>query len=269
MNSGMDLKLDTTAYNFYKLRKYQLSSLKIQAELTSFNQVNQFIPFFYRISFVNKIVHRLIPIKSLVKYYSAVGKIVIEKEHYKFDPAILDIKKDIFLRGFWQNEKYFNDIRPAIRQDFQLKDGLASSYYSNIHRDIQAVSSVSIHIRRGDFLNIPRFAVCSNDYYMKAMAYIAERVSDPIFYVFSDDLPWVKENFRSERPVIFVERCNLDCEELLLMSACKHHIIANSTFSWWGAWLGTDDSIVIAPANWFTDGQNLHDFIPEHWVKME
>ena len=131
-----------------------------------------------------------------------------------------------------------------------------------------------MHIRRGDYLldkNLSLFTTCTHDYYYKAEALIAEKSFSPTFFIFSDDIEWVKKNIPFNHPVVFVTDSNLtDYQELMLMSACKHNIIANSTFSWWGAWLNNNtEKIVITPQKWFTtQTMNEKDLIPPTWIKI-
>lgn len=267
INNGIDFKLDTNLYTNKSLRKYQLFQLNIKAQQATFDETNHLLPYYYRRGLMSKVINRYF--KNLLRdYYLSTGKIIKEKENYHFDPDILTINKSVFLCGYWQNEKYFDDIRALIKQEFQLKDGIASNYFQKIQKDILWTNSISIHIRRGDILGHSEKYIYLDDYFKKAMNYILNRMEDAVFYVFSDDLIWARENIKSTRPVVYVDSCGNDCEDLLLMSACKHHIIANSTFSWWGAWLGSEDSIVVSPSTWFTDGRKTYDFIPERWLRL-
>jgi hypothetical protein len=140
-------------------------------------------------------------------------------------------------------------------------------------KKISQSKSVSIHIRRTDYVSNPntrRFhGICDMDYYYKAVKMIAGKVHSSNFFLFSDDINWVKENFRIKYPTIFVDHIGSDAEELLLMSLCKHNIIANSSFSWWGAWLNRNLSkIVIAPKKWFKVNVNERDIVPQEWIRI-
>ncbi|MEI6553564.1 MAG: alpha-1,2-fucosyltransferase, partial [bacterium] len=136
-------------------------------------------------------------------------------------------------------------------------------------------NSISIHIRRGDYISNQEannfHGSCSIDYYTEAINIIKGKVSNPIFFVFSDDIAWVKENLKSDIVATWVSEYNLDnTEDLLLMSFCKHQIIANSSFSWWGAYLNRNiNKIVIAPKKWIANkGYNTDEITPSSWIKL-
>jgi hypothetical protein len=178
--------------------------------------------------------------------------------------------------GYWQSFKYFTAIRDLLISEIKLRD--STIIPSDIYDDLLNSNSVSVHIRRGDYLaksNRSIYCTCDSEYYKKAITYIKSLVPDPVFYIFSDDLSWVKENFTffSESRVKYVK---YDFEpsssiDLFLMKSCKHNIIANSTFSWWAAWLNSNaDKIVIAPAKWYFGRLNetTNDLIPSEWIRL-
>ena len=162
-----------------------------------------------------------------------------------------------------------------MRREFVIK--YQQDAQSQMFSDrIQSTESVSLHVRRADYiqnaLTNKIHGTCDQDYYDRAIRYIAERVIDPHFFIFSDEPEWVKENLKIDFPMTVVD-CNdasRNYEDLRLMSTCKHNIIANSSFSWWGAWLNPNpDKLVITPEQWFNDKKrNTKDLIPEQWVKM-
>lgn len=145
-----------------------------------------------------------------------------------------------------------------------------------VAQNILSVNAVSLHVRRGDYvsnLTINQFhGTCSLEYYNQAIAQIAKKVETPHFFVFSDDPEWVKSNLKIDYSITIVDHNNADknYEDIRLMSLCKHHIIANSSFSWWGAWLCRNpNKIVIAPLKWFNDKSiNTTDLIPDGWIKI-
>jgi len=210
---------------------------------------------------------------------------VIKYKGYDFDPNILNLSGNFYLDGYWQSEKYFSakggsasggkDTENIIRKELTLKE-LLSSKYSELINNIKNSNSVSIHIRRGDDITNKKFSKVYNlldkEHYQKAVRFIAEKINDPRFFIFSDDIEWVKQNLDIPYSKIFVSNANetKDCEELILMSLCKHNITANSSFSWWGAWLNQNHSkIVISPDKWFNDKiGNAKDLIPENWIKL-
>ena len=139
---------------------------------------------------------------------------------------------------------------------------------------MQQVNAVSVHVRRGDYVNNKNanafHGVCSPEYYRKAIELIAKRVDSPKYFVFSDDIEWVKEHIEIPNAVFVSQKDIADHEELVLMSKCKHAIIANSSFSWWGAWLNANpNKLVIAPKQWVSDSRvNTVDAIPAEWVRI-
>jgi len=190
-----------------------------------------------------------------------------------FRPQVLDWTGDIFLDGYWQSPRYFDEIRDVLLQDLQLKDGFgpAAERYAG---QIRSSAAVSLHVRRGDYIKNPRvlkeFGVCSTEYYTAAMKTIEAAVPSPTYFVFSDDIAWVKEHLPVGSSAVFIEGTGItDVEELMLMSLCQHNIIANSSFSWWGAWLNQhDDKIVVAPSPWFNTSTYDPDLIPPTWTQL-
>lgn len=193
-------------------------------------------------------------------------------------PVFETIKGNVIMSGYFQNEKYFKGAEEDIRNDFTFRHAL-SEKNKEIAQQFAATGSVSVHIRRGDYVQnanaASNFVTCDASYYEKAVAYICEKISNPSFYIFSDDFDWVKENLNfGNHPVSFVDwnRGGKSHIDMQLMSLCKHNITANSSFSWWGAWLNANpDKIVVCPGKWFQDEKKnamLKDFYPEEWTMM-
>ncbi|MBZ9664915.1 alpha-1,2-fucosyltransferase [Pseudomonas sp. LMG 31766] len=192
---------------------------------------------------------------------------------FNYWPGMRLVPGDCYLSGYWQSEKYFSDCVSIIRKDFAFKEPLGS-LNEELLKKITQKNSVSLHVRRGDYVayaNTSVYACCSIGYYKKAVDYIAAQVKDPVFFVFSDDPDWVKANLKFEYDHFYVSH-NKGTEsynDMRLMSRCDHHIIANSSFSWWGAWLNPCiDKIVIAPEAWFVNGTDASDLCPEAWIKL-
>lgn len=203
---------------------------------------------------------------------------VIKEKGNAFDQNILNAPKNAYLIGYWQSEKYFKSIENVIRQDLTFKEPQDEKYQGLLNRIMES-NSVSVHIRRGDYLlekNLRLFTACTPDYYLRAEKFISKKISLPELFIFSDDIEWVRQNVPFRFPVTFVSESGLtlanksDYQELMLMSACKHNIIANSTFSWWGAWLNNNpQKIVVTPQRWFVNSVvDESDLIPPEWVKM-
>lgn len=179
-----------------------------------------------------------------------------------------------YLMGYWQSERYFKDFAEILRADFRFKSPL-----DGVNRDIagrmQACQSVSLHVRRGDYVSHAATAkilnVCSLNYYRKAIDYVAAHVAEPSFFVFSDDPQWTQENLKIGFPAEYVDgnRGQRSYIDMQLMSLCKHQIIANSSFSWWGAWLNPNTGKhVVAPTEWFRNGTDDSDLVPTEWARV-
>lgn len=195
-----------------------------------------------------------------------------------FDPAIAAIHGPAWIDGYFQTEQYFADIAPLIRAEFAPKappDPENARWLAEIEAEPRAVS---LHVRRGDYVRNARFAArhgtCTPDYYARAVAHITERMgATPVIYAFSDDPEWVRDNLHlpAEIRIPGHNDASRNVEDLRLMAACRHHVIANSSFSWWGAWLNpAPDKIVTAPARWYADPATVNpDIWAEGWVRIE
>ena len=177
--------------------------------------------------------------------------------------------------GSWISEQYFKDIEDIIRKELTIKTPQTGKN-KEIAEMILNTESVSLHIRRGDYVTDPAnrelYSTCNLDYYARCFEYMANRLKSPYVFVFSDDISWVKENLKSSFPLTFVDHNTglTGYEDMRLMSQCKHNIIANSSFSWWGAWLNTNpEKIICAPKEfirlWNFDTK---DIVPDEWVKL-
>ncbi len=216
--------------------------------------------------------------RKLFKYHERTKpiysrKFVIEPD-FTFCPDILKIKDNCYLSGSWQSEKYFIDKEDVIRKELALKNEMSADANEWIEK-IKKCNSISLHIRRGDYVTSPvanqYHGTCNIGYYEKAIDFILKKTDVPEFFIFSDDIEWAKHNLRIKSPVHFVSDIKIpDYEELMLMSGCRHNIIANSSFSWWGAWLNDNLSkIVIAPQAWFyVKNKNIKDLILKDWIMI-
>jgi hypothetical protein len=192
-----------------------------------------------------------------------------------FEERILSLPDNVCLFGYWLSEKYFADIAPLIREEFTLRDP-PEGENARLVAAMEAAPSVSLHVRRGDYVHDPEIhrihGTCSLEYYARAIDHIAHRVQGVRFFVFSDDLKWAEAHLPLPRPAEFVRHNQgpRAHEDIRLMSHCRHHVIANSGFSWWGAWLNPrPDKIVCAPARWFADApHDTRDVLPPSWVAL-
>jgi hypothetical protein len=189
----------------------------------------------------------------------------------------LKARKTCYLDGWFQSEKYVSPIAEQIRKELVFKEPLTDNYFIAIKEQIENTCSVSLHFRRGDYVENAKsntfHGVCSLDYYKNAANSVAEKTKNPHFFIFSDDIRWVMRNFELNFPTVFVEKSDENLlSDFRLMSLCKHNIIANSSYSWWAAWLNENENkIVIAPEKWFANAEKQSqttDLIPEKWHKM-
>lgn len=192
-------------------------------------------------------------------------------EHGIFQNAVYDTKECTFT-GYWQSYKYFEDIREDIVQDFAFEDG-EEKLITMINKIRCSNDFVSVHVRRGDYLNASDMYgnICTKEYYSKAIAYMKRVIKNPVFIFFSDDINWVKQEMQMAF-ALYVDKDMFDCYkpwyDMSLMSACSGNITANSSFSWWGAWLNQRQGhITVAPQKWL-NGAQCTDICPDNWVRM-
>ena len=277
IRNGIELKVDVSKYGTSEEpRAYQLMDFNITSTVASSKDLHYLgIPpwhnkgFFFRLR--RKIFRVLETRKPLIKQR------IFMEPYVPFCPEILKTGKNVLFIGDWQSEKYFKDIAEIIRNEFSLKIwGIeAQKIRDQITNEVRGIP-VSIHIRRGDKVSVKKFAnkyvLPSIEYYISAGTKIAQQIGKPVvYYIFSDDVEWVKENLQMLQPAVIVSRPGLrDAEDISLMSSCHHNITANSSFSWWGAWLNKNpNKIVVAPKKIFSsDALDDRDLIPESWVRI-
>lgn len=197
---------------------------------------------------------------------------IVFEPHFHYWPGILDVLGDIYLDGYWQSDKYFSSVETKVREN--LKFGLPFDDKNEVLAAlINNAESVSLHIRRGDFFKSASaksvHGVDLSEYYKNALDYVEDRLKNPHYFVFSDDPDWVRCNFKISEMFTVVSHNSggESYRDMHLMSICKHHVLANSTFSWWGAWLNkNEDKIVVAPSQWFANTTNTQDLLPKNWV---
>lgn len=198
----------------------------------------------------------------------------IREKFTGYDDSVFHAKGNLYLQGFWQSEKYFCDCKETIREEFCLVEQLDDENRAWADRILQSRNAVSVHIRRGDYLTVPinqaTFEELSMDYYNNGLKIMESLLGEMNVFVFSNDLPWAKANLACNAPMFFVDANdeNNGYKDMHLMSLCEHNIIANSTFSWWGAWLNRNrDKIVISPRKWFKrEEMNHDDILPDDWI---
>lgn len=257
---NVPLKLDTSAYFAGGARSYALGPYALKAEVLNASAV-----------------HRLMEPRCLGRWMDRLaGRIrpcCYQEPSFHFDHTLVDLEPPLLLDGYWQSERYFRPLR------FQLQSELSLSLEgpnATMAAAIATTNSVAVHVRRGDYLSNPAASVCHGtcppDYYRHA-AEIIEHSAGPVhYYLFGDDPAWARKalDFLSPATIVDINAPQGAHFDLELMRRCRHHIIANSTLSWWGAWLAdAGDKIVITPKRWFLDSaKDTRDLIPSSWHRI-
>ncbi|MCX2575931.1 alpha-1,2-fucosyltransferase [Pedobacter sandarakinus] len=211
---------------------------------------------------------------QISKYFTKMGiryfsKYIYQSENNEFIDFKAIKEANLYLDGYFQNENYFSSIRTRLLAEFKfptmsaINDVIAKEIYQDPH-------AVSVHVRRGDYLKpaIQAFhGILALEYYYQAKNEIEKAINSPNYYIFSDDIDWCRENLRFPGAKFVSNLSSAGWEDMYLMSCCKHNIVANSSYSWWGAWLNTNETkIVVAPKKWFV--QTETDIVPNQWIKV-
>ncbi len=263
-----DLRLDVSGFSNYQLHQgFELKRVfSCPAELATAVEVRRLL------GWQSGALARRILAKPA---FAALRRpeLVIEP-HFNYWTQFENAPDNAYLDGYWQSEKYFRGCEAEIRADFTFQPPLDESN-AELAAEISSINAVSLHVRRGDYARNPKtlavHGLCSPEYYRAAIDYLAERIDSPCFFVFSDDIRWAQENLGLNTPCRFVDHNQGEKSyvDMQLMSMCKHHIVANSSFSWWGAWLNSSSSkIVVAPRRWFANDTPTSDLVPATWVRL-
>lgn len=275
LKNNTKLKIDTTflddksgEHEVVTHRDLDLEIFKINLERATKEEVEYFNGKKYN-SFFGKIYNRL---QLLFR-----GKKLVIEDRTHFNNFILQLRGDYCIVGAWQNEKYFIDFKDDLKQEFVFKNPIEQ--ISNVlHQQILNTNSVCVNVRRGDYLTSPLYSktigALDIKYIRDSMSFIEEKTSNPVFYLFSDDVEWCKRNLNNSSNCVFVDHShagNKFANYLQLMTNCKHFIIPNSTFGWWAAWLGEKkDSLILAPKQWTReDYKKMNEVVPSRWVTIE
>jgi hypothetical protein len=248
-------------------REYNLSVFNIQENFATYEEIAKFQKYKRKPGRKWFLYNKLI----------ADNKKYFQEQQFHFDERVFGISNDCYLEGWWQTEKYFKDIEDVIRKEITVKSPQTGKD-AEMAKKIVSVNAVALHIRRGDYVNNPQnvdyFGNLGPNYYKKAVEIITEKFPNPHLFVFSDDHDWVKKNIILPYPTTYINHNGSDknYEDLRLMSQCKHFVIANSSFSWWGAWLAQNpNKIVIGPKKWFNNVKpsvKTDDIMPEDWIRI-
>lgn len=260
---GYKVKIDISAFETYKLHGgYFIDRYLIDIEPATPGELRRY--------------GALGIISKLRKKFGFKNNRLVEEETFFFDDRLMFPEDDTYIQGYFQSEKYFLKVREVILSQISLKNSL-STYGAGVQKEISMCKiSCSIHIRRGDYLTNSAtnkvHGVLDMEYYKKSIELLEKRFSNNIqYFVFSDDIEWVVDNLNIKNS-IFIASDQGRCpnEDIFLMSLCDHNIIANSSFSWWGAWLNQNlEKIVISPEKWFNDASlSAKDLLPKEWIHL-
>jgi hypothetical protein len=261
---GLEIVADTTAFESDGKREFALNKFpNTKLELISREKFNKVF---------SDYCNRNIAIKLINKFFPKTNMYFKEQNEDIYDENVFRLKNKI-IDGYFQNEKYFLKIRNQILNELEfppIKDKKFADVCNQVKNDAQ---SVSIHIRRGDYLELENLygGICTIEYYKKAIRYMTDSIGEMHYYVLSDDIEWVKANIPIKNAT-YMESNDYnyyeDWYDMYLMSICHHNIIANSSFSWWGAWLNRhDDKIVVRPKNWNSNSA-MEGLCPKGWIKI-
>jgi len=261
----ISLQHDIKLSKQYSFRDYKLDVYKIKAS-------KSYLSNYLNVIYIRNIVYLFQTILNKIGVYLLDNHFVKEKGPFAFDSTILEKNSSLYLIGYFQTEKYFTDIRNIILDDFSLIKPLSSKAREWEEKIKNSPISISIHIRRGDYVDSDYHALQNLDYYDNAIEIIKKQTGNGVFlFVFSDDIAWVKQNIKTKDTIFFVSSPQIkDFEEMYLISICKHNIIANSSFSWWGAWLNKNSNkVIVAPKKWVVDPSvDTKDICPSSWVRI-
>ena len=270
-----DVRLDVSYFDSPNFRKYLESGidlLNVEYKIAAREDLRQFhIPYNNRTP--HTFSHRLVSASQALfnsRYYYEKNRDYVNVE---------SILKYSYFDGYWQSWRYLEPIRDLILEEFKPKAGLSEKTNKYIEK-FSALNYVFIGVRKGDYTESSKstnhYGAPSLDYYKKAVPLVLERVKDPYFVIFSDDIEWVRNNIDfneagiSDNQIEFrtEDRIVSNFEEMYVMASCKHAIISNSTFNFWGAWMiDNPDKVIVAPKNWFKDGKPI-DIIPPEWIQV-
>ena len=248
IKNNTELGIEKTLFKNYELRDFLLDKFNTKYKAPNYSKLQRNLISNYYIRAV---------LFYLNKFKIFQFGLFFEKEDFKYNKKI-ESPNIKFIYGYWQSVDYFENIRKELLKDFTLKERL-DTINKELMEEIRSSNSISLHVRRGDYLKMKDsengHGLCSLEYYDNAIKYISKEVLNPHFYVFSDDIDWVKNSLKIPFPVTFINNNYKNPEkDLILMKNCKHNITANSSFSWWGSWLNENlNKIVVMPSKWMNN----------------
>lgn len=272
-----DLLFDVSAFAEYPDRAYALEPFRVAARIAEEDELAEFPTPPGAPGRIGRLRSRLMgnlgmPMPKTAKNN---GKRAYREPFFEYSPELLKLKPDVYLEGYFQSELYFRHMADTIREELTLLHPLEGEAAKWAER-IKASEAVSLHVRRGDYVNDPEAAkahgVLDTDYYRNALPHVTKGMMSPELFVFTDDPEWVESSFDIGKPFTLVAG-NLGAPyvDMMLMRLARAHVIANSSFSWWGAWLASFAGPVVAPKNWFGPSRrrwNTRDLLPQRWITL-
>lgn len=271
LHRNTDLYLDISSYmdmaDVDTPRSYELDVYNINASIANDELLSSVLP------------TEAVRTKYVDRWKEIVGRgsiwTYLEK-HHGYNPELLNTPKNVYISGWWQCPKYFQDIRSQLLKEFEPVNAPNEKNTDYIQKALSC-NSISLHVRRGDYVSnknaFSHHGLAPIEYYTLAIEHFKSTVDSPVFFVFSDDLDWCKNNLPLPEGSIYVDGNGgaSAYEDIRIMRSCKHAVIANSSFSWWGAWLNNNPSkVVIAPRVWLQNEEaNAQiDIVPEEWLRF-
>jgi len=268
IRKGVPLKLDVSAFESYDLHHgFELARVfNCSAELARPEDVRNVLGW--------QASPRVRNILSRYHLGALRSRKLVMEPGFSYWAGIDAAPDDCYLTGYWQSEKYFSSSAAQIRRDFTFREPM-NDLNALAAEKILSMNAVSVHVRRGDYLTDKKanatHGLCSIQYYKNSIEYISRVIHNPKYFIFSDDIVWVKKNLKIDWPCDYISFNNNEesYNDMRLMSLCRHHIIANSSFSWWGAWLNPNPTkLVVAPQPWFANPHiDTRDLIPVDWMR--
>lgn len=259
LKHGGNLVFNIISYDTDKNgREFSLQNMYLKDSITIVKEKNKFLDLLYALSkFCPELIRK---IGIHIGYFVWDGKLYAKLPGMK--------QKRQYLKGYFQCERYFEEHKDIIKKELRVLDQYLDKNM-DIYREISNSNSVCVHIRRGDYIKVG-LLICDINYYLEGIAYMEEHVSNPRFYIFSDDIDWVAEHIKPSENISYIKGVENDFEELQLMYSCKHFIISNSSFSWWAQYLAENpDKIVIAPKKWSPKEDITRSIYQDNWVLLD
>lgn len=261
---GVELVLDTSWYRSVRrgvtARQFELFDFKVSARETDLKEARA----------VRNTTHRLWRYCPFLKRYT-----LLREKSPLFQPDVSLAEDDSYLLGYWQSPRYFGEIASVLREDLSIRIELSPEERMLEASIKRSANAVAVHVRRGDYVTLAAAAnfhgTCGVDYYKRAVVELQRSISDPTYFIFSDDIEWAQSNLGFIPQAVFVSghEGRPSCIGIHLMASCRHNIIANSSYSWWGAWIGEPlGRVVIAPEQWSLRGPRSLDLLPTAWTAL-